>query len=274
MSEELKSGQELTQKDVYLEEYKSLRDEQIKRIELSSTILNLTFIAAGGLWAAAATFPDHKSHIIYIVYPLLSLSFAFAYVSNNVILNTIGHYIREVLEMDVPDLNWSTFFNGEHIHSSNSHRNSIYGIYVGGSLASLLLYISFAIYKPEFSPLWLVFGIVTTIYTFIYLRRELERAPADISRKMAEIDALKFVRRLIKEKGEIVDGMKIESEIKELSVFKKEILIKIIAKSPDKDVRLVEQEIKASLQTFKTEFEKKLDEFYETLHTKVLAPES
>lgn len=155
-------------KEKLLEEFKTLRDETLKRIELSYAILNLTFIAVGGLWSVAIASGKYD---VFLFYPSLSLLFTLGFVGNGVVTADIGHYIREVLEEDIYELRWAEFFHSRGRASWIISNLFVLGIFFGGSVFSLILFFILANKTPGFSMTsinWLLtFGLISTILTFI-----------------------------------------------------------------------------------------------------------
>src|SRR4051794_32736107 len=93
-----------------LEEYKSLRDETLKRIEHRYQIFTLTLVVAGGVLTAGAS--SSISHLALLLYPVLAALFAMAYYYNHRVLIQLGAYIREELEHRVSGLRWAHHFRG------------------------------------------------------------------------------------------------------------------------------------------------------------------
>ncbi|HXQ37963.1 MAG TPA: hypothetical protein VN843_28405 [Anaerolineales bacterium] len=165
-----------------LEEYKSLRDETLKRVEFRYQIFNLTLIVAGSLWTIGTAKPDLYS--VLLLYPILSFFFSAAFVYNSILLVQIGAYIREKIEPSgVVQLGWATYLKDKYKGIEPFEIVSTYGLFLGTQIVSLLAYFNFA---PPFSTLpratqiliWLGFiavalTLLTLLYPLIYHKRVL-----------------------------------------------------------------------------------------------------
>lgn len=165
-----------------LEEYKSLRDETLKRVEFRYQIFNITLLVAGALWTVGTAKPDLNS--ILLLYPILSFFFAAAFVYNSILLVQIGAYIREKIEpSQVVELGWATYLKDKYKGIEPFEIVSTYGLFLGTQIVSLLAYFNFA---PPFSSLTRVtkiliylafiaigFTLFTLLYPVIYHKRVL-----------------------------------------------------------------------------------------------------
>ncbi|HEX6372040.1 MAG TPA: hypothetical protein VF006_24155 [Longimicrobium sp.] len=79
-----------------VEEYKTLREETLKRVEIRNQIINLALIATGALLTVGAG--QNGPRTALLVYPVIGLFFAAGYCYNYILLVEIGRYLREVLE--------------------------------------------------------------------------------------------------------------------------------------------------------------------------------
>lgn len=123
-------------RQVLLEEYNSVREETIKRVELSYQIINLNFIAAGALWAVGTTLAD----VVLFLYPWLALFLAAQYGANNFVIIELGVYTREAVEKDVYDLVWASYFEDRVRIGKWLNMISVFGIFAGTSAISLVMY--------------------------------------------------------------------------------------------------------------------------------------
>jgi hypothetical protein len=92
-----------SQQDGLLAEYNALRSEILKRIELRNSIMFGTLTFAGVLLSFGLTTPT-----LALIYVIISMFLASAWVQSDVIISNIGHYIREKLESPQTGLRWET----------------------------------------------------------------------------------------------------------------------------------------------------------------------
>lgn len=101
-----------------LEEYKTLREETLKRVELRNQIINLALIATGALLTVGAS--QNGPRTALLVYPVIGLFFAAGYSYNYIMLVEIGRYLREDLEKaGDPEhkrlsIGWATYLKPHH----------------------------------------------------------------------------------------------------------------------------------------------------------------
>lgn len=92
-----------SQHDGLLAEYNALRSEILKRIELRNSIVFGALTFAGVLLSFGLTTPS-----LALIYVIISMFLASAWVQSDVIISTIGHYIREKMEGPQTGLRWET----------------------------------------------------------------------------------------------------------------------------------------------------------------------
>ena len=119
------------------EEYKALRDEIVKRIEIDHRILSLSLIALGAVLTAGL---ETQRAIPILIYPVLELALVFVWVSNSVRINNIRQYIKNEIEDYVGEyaINWEHYntrlsraFNVIHFLGSR-------GIFLGTEIVALI----------------------------------------------------------------------------------------------------------------------------------------
>lgn len=81
--------------DFLLAEYKALRDEILKRLEMQHQLISFALVAAGGLFAAGIT---NWSAVPPLLYPLLSLFLAVSWTLHDIRIGEMGMYIRGRIE--------------------------------------------------------------------------------------------------------------------------------------------------------------------------------
>ena len=83
------------QTSIVAEEYKSLRDEILKRIEIRYALRALAITALGAIVAFALNRPDHKeAAIILLLSPFLVLCLAASWAHNTYEINRINQYLK------------------------------------------------------------------------------------------------------------------------------------------------------------------------------------
>jgi hypothetical protein len=82
----------------FLSQFRALRDEMVKHIELRDQLLSIALIAFGSLSAAMAQNP--KAPFLFL-YPVLALFLASAWGYHERVIRRIGAYIRDELEPQV-----------------------------------------------------------------------------------------------------------------------------------------------------------------------------
>ena len=180
------SDMNIQEQPVYLEEYKSLREETVKRVELNYQIINLTLIATGALWTVGTASTD----IVLLLHPWLVFFFAANYGSNNYVIVELGVYTREWIEKG-KELCWASYFATRVEAVKRFHNLSIFGIFAGTSALSLVIYYLIKKAAPDKSNFsyWLfVSGIIATISTILLLRYTLNHNPKNV------LDTVKKIR--------------------------------------------------------------------------------
>ena len=163
-----------------IEEYKTLRDEILRRLEIRTRVIDLTVLGSGAVWAAA--FQSTSLAPALFVYPLLVLFLTLGWTSHGVLIQQIGDYIRDQIENREPQLNWETF-------SSEQRQASVRWLYSasvsssGLFLVTQVVSICLAVYLNDGLNGWewalLGLGILATLGTCVtlvdFLRLRLNR---------------------------------------------------------------------------------------------------
>jgi hypothetical protein len=165
-----------------LEEYKTLREETLKRVEFRYQIFNLTLIVAGSLLTVGTGTNAPRS--VLLLYPTLSFFLAAAFVYNSILLVEIGAYIREHLEERL-DLRWAHYLKPRYRGIEPFEILSTYGLFLGTQILSLVAYFSFEALPTTVSRVLFGFAVVAVVFTLgallypiVYHRRVLrEGAP-------------------------------------------------------------------------------------------------
>src|SRR5258708_10484017 len=88
-------------------EYKSLRDEMLKRMEFRYQIINLTLVSAGTLLATGVH--EGTTSSVLLVYPLLGAFLAAGWAHNGNAVVPLARYIRDELETKTIGLGWEKY---------------------------------------------------------------------------------------------------------------------------------------------------------------------
>ena len=88
----------------YMAEYNTLRSEIVRRIEIRNSIVFGVLTFAGVLLSFGLEIPT-----LAIIYTIISMFLAAAWVQSDVMISGIGCYIREKIEPDARGLNWETY---------------------------------------------------------------------------------------------------------------------------------------------------------------------
>jgi hypothetical protein len=191
----------------YIEEYKYIYTEIIKRVELSHVILNIVFVSVGVLWGAGFVY---SKPAIFGIYPIILLVLALGYSANATVLSTLGHYMREVLEKDIYELNWATYFRNINKKIILLNKLFVFSIFVLLSVVSLGLYYSAAnlTLSESFTSVnkLLLLGIICTVITSYILYRSLSSFPSNIYEKVSEIRAEKNKTHLENDLSKLGNG--------------------------------------------------------------------
>jgi hypothetical protein len=89
-----------------LEEYKTLRDEILRRLETRSRIVNLALVATVAVWSAALQ--SAAIAPVLLLYPLLVLALATEWSFQGLSARRLGKHIHEQIEPCLPGLRWET----------------------------------------------------------------------------------------------------------------------------------------------------------------------
>lgn len=186
-----------TDKEGYFEEYKFITAEIVKRAELGFTILNITFVAAAAFWSTALS----SKPFIFAVYPAVAALLTLGYGANAVVMSSLGHYMREVLEEEIYEFCWASYFDTILDTSLTIGKFLTFGIFVGSSVISLFLYFKLAglTVSGEFSSIdgWVLFGLICTVFSGGVLYKVFNHKPENIYDKVKGIRQDKENRNVV-----------------------------------------------------------------------------
>jgi hypothetical protein len=169
------------QMNASLDEYKTLRDETIKRLELQSQIQNFTLVFAAAMFTLA--FGSSGYGVASLIYPIMALFFALGFVYNGLMIIQIGTYIRG-LEAHVPGLGWAGYLKHRYWFFEFFQLLSTAGLFLGTESIGIILY-SMLDRTKQTAPLifkslsWTAFAltVVAFIIQFIHQRLVYRRSP-------------------------------------------------------------------------------------------------
>ena len=131
-------------KELFLEEYKTLRAEILQRINILTTITGFILAAWGALIGRALESSIHQVDIL-LLYPIIAGLTSYSWAYNNTRIFQIGYYIR-CREEDIANSEWGLMFWECYIHSPESktrfktdHRLQGYLLFIGTEAITLLL---------------------------------------------------------------------------------------------------------------------------------------
>jgi 4-hydroxybenzoate polyprenyltransferase len=151
-----------------LAEYKSLRDETLKRIEFRYQIFSLTLIAAGTFLTIGTG--ENGSRPVLLLFPIVSFFFAASFIYNTMLLVEIGAYIRNVLEKSgVIELGWATYLKPKYKGIEFFELISNYGLFLGLQLVCFLAFFYQNSPLTELTWILLVLSIVAFVSTLALL---------------------------------------------------------------------------------------------------------
>jgi hypothetical protein len=91
----------------HLAEYKALRDEIVKRIELQNQIFPVLLVAFGTIITVGVQ--SQNGGLIILLYPIIALFLSFAWVSQTEAIQSAAIYIKEYIEID--NHSWENRYN-------------------------------------------------------------------------------------------------------------------------------------------------------------------
>ena len=164
----------------FLAEYQSLREEILKRIEIRQQVLTFTLVVAGAILSYGTAKPDDG--VILLLYPLLALFLAIAWMQSDVRAGEIGNYIKDQIETKLDGIRWETYIRQKKIDEKKSilkkaNAISASGVFVTTSLVAMLIGISkidfaaFAVSKYYIEIVLVIVDAVAVIYMFKIIGR-------------------------------------------------------------------------------------------------------
>jgi hypothetical protein len=137
-------------------EYRALRDEILKRIELRQQHIALTLTIAGAFLGFGLT-----TAAVALVYPLLATFLAYGWAQNDVRIRQLAAYIRSHHEGVIPGLGWETYLQNKSPQAGfRNWRSPVILSHGGIFLLTQLMAIGIGLYRFTFTPIeWVLIGI-------------------------------------------------------------------------------------------------------------------
>jgi hypothetical protein len=136
-------------------EYKALRDEVLKRIELRQQFVSMTLTIAGVFLGVGAT-----TATVALVYPPLAAFLAIAWMQNDERVKSLAKYIRRHIESSVPGLGWETHVQAERKATRMRSWRFIITSHVGIFLLTQVMAIGVGLLKfTSTSVEWVLLGV-------------------------------------------------------------------------------------------------------------------
>lgn len=120
-----------------LEEYKTLRDETLRRIDARNQILSYTLAFAAAMFTLALGKDGFGAALL--IYPVVAFFFATSFSFNSLMLIRIGGYIR-TLEGKISGLGWAKYLAPVYSLAELFELTSTAGLFLGTELIGLALY--------------------------------------------------------------------------------------------------------------------------------------
>jgi hypothetical protein len=146
-----------------LEEYRTLRDETLKRVELHHQIIGATLILAGTMLSIGS---NTERATILFVYPLLATFLASGLISNGLMLIQIGAYIRSIEQKNEGFHDgWATFLDARYSGIWRLEKWSILGLFLVTD--ALAIGVGLLATNLQLDPINLVLLVAAVIATIV-----------------------------------------------------------------------------------------------------------
>jgi hypothetical protein len=162
------------------DEYKTLRDETLKRVDARNQLLSYTLAFAAAMFTVALGASSFSSALL--VYPVVAFFFAAGFAYNSLLLIEIGAYLR-TLETRSTRLGWATHLGPRYRRIEVFELISTAGLFLSTEGVGLLIYYNFEPAKQNAPTTlvvlaWIAFAltIAAVIYPWLY-HRDVLKAP-------------------------------------------------------------------------------------------------
>ena len=164
-----------------MDEYRSLRDETLKRVDLRSQILSFTLAFAASMLTLGLGANAYRSALL--IYPIIAFFFAVGFAYNTLMLIEIGSYIRTI-ESRIPGLGWAGYLKTRYGGIEPFEVFSYAGLFLGTQFIAIALYDSFGLpltrvdaIVRNLSLAALVGTLLTIVYAMVYHQLVLRQKP-------------------------------------------------------------------------------------------------
>lgn len=124
--------------EMLLAEFTALRAEILQRSSLQWNIFALQLTAAGVIFSFALSGPSHIGFLLIL--PMISYALAARYISHFVVIQALGTYIHDVLEVRAKgELQWQTWYRAQplSLHRVLSWLNANFLVFPGPAVIAL-----------------------------------------------------------------------------------------------------------------------------------------
>jgi hypothetical protein len=168
--------------DLNVEEYKTLRDETMKRIDARNQILSYTLVFAASMFTLALGQSAFSSALL--VYPIVAFFFATSFAFNSLVLIEIGAYLRS-LETRLPGAGWANYLKPRYWKIEIFELIASAGLFIGTECIGIGLYSNLDASRKSPSSLlptlsWIAVGltVVVVFYPWVHHRLTLRSKAA------------------------------------------------------------------------------------------------
>jgi 8-oxo-dGTP diphosphatase len=151
-----------------VEEYTTLQNEILKRIELRQEIMTFTLVIAGTILTLGVQF---NQTLALLIFPVLSMLLTLVWVQNDVRVGEIGEYIRMVLAPRFEGIYWESYLRKKYAGQKlRLAEIAALGVFGGTGIFSVLLALTKAVFSREEIVL-LVVDVVSIALTYFFIQR-------------------------------------------------------------------------------------------------------
>ncbi len=148
------SDRQDTEVQVVLAEYKALRDEVLKRVEMRHHLLSYTLLAAATFLSVGSQ--EKVTPMIPLIFPVLAVFLAAAWTLNDLRVGELGYYVRTTIENRLGGFGWEAHIFTEYDGGLNPLPRALVAWSAAGVfLTTELLAVFLALYRSN----WHICGL-------------------------------------------------------------------------------------------------------------------
>ncbi len=152
-----------------LAEYSALRSEILQRIDMRQQILTFTLVIAGTVLSLGVQ--TNISPLVLLIYPVLALFLATAWMHSDVRIWEVAEYIEKQLEPRLGGIGWETYIHNKHQGQSfRPMEVTAAGVFLTTEVLAVILAIPRLSYSLE-EVILLIIAAIAFVLTLIPLRR-------------------------------------------------------------------------------------------------------